>query len=156
MSHSFPEHRTRCIRPLLVIVGVLLLAGSGCQWGTRPRNFPVATGAAGAQVAIRVTGEARDRLGELLAVDSGGLYLAQHSGPPPQTEFRRLTYIAWSRFRALDTEKLGGDHDLQPGRDVSEALKQRLAVVSRFRELTPELRERVLREFNQDTLDVVR
>jgi len=127
----------------LVVAAMSLTA---CQWGTRPPQFAVANEAAGAQVAVRVTSESRDRVGELLAVDSGGLYLRT----------TRLTHIAWTRVRALDVAQLDSPFDLPRGRRPDEALTQRLALVSRFRSLSPALLQRVLQEIRQDTLDHVR
>jgi hypothetical protein len=127
----------------LLALGAPLLA---CQWGTRPGRLAVANTAAGSQVALRVTGERRDRVGELLAVDSGGLYLFT----------QRVTHVAWRRVDALDVAQQGAAYDLYRQSPPSAAQQARLALVSRFRVLSPDLLARVLRTIGQDTLDVVR
>jgi hypothetical protein len=129
----------------LTLAAALLLSTSGCNWGTRPQDLPVATSAAGARIAVRVSGERKDRLGELLAVSTEGLYLRD----------ARLTYISWAQVAAIDVYKLDGDFDLRTSSAVTEEYKQRLALVSRFRVLPPDLLQRVLREMEQDSLDVV-
>jgi hypothetical protein len=147
--------RWPCVGRRVALLVVLGGSVSACHWGTRPKKLRVATGAAGAQVAVRVNGESRDRLGELLAVDSAGLYLA-HASTAPAATARTLTFIVWPRIRAIDVDQLGDGYDLRAGQRADQAFRGRLALVSRFRLLTPELRDRVLREFRQDTLDVVR
>ena len=147
---------TSTMRAGLLGVAVALTTAS-CHWGTRPKELRVANAAAGASVAVRLTGEGRDRVGELLAVDSAGLYLGAVPFVQPATAaLPRLTFIVWPRIRAIDVDQLGGEFDLRAGQLADEALQQRLALVSRFRILTPELRQRVLRSYGQDTLDVVR
>lgn len=125
---------------------VLLPFATACQWGTRPTTLRVARSAAGAQVAVRLTNEQRDRVGELLAVDSAELFLRE----------ARLTYITWPRIRALDVAQLGLDYDLPPGRAATPEHKQRLALISRFRSLSGDLLLQVLRSVGQDSLDVIR
>ncbi|MBY0491971.1 MAG: hypothetical protein K2R93_19170 [Gemmatimonadaceae bacterium] len=125
---------------------VLLPLATACQWGTRPTTLRVAQSAAGAEVAVRITDEPRDRVGELLAVDSAGLYLRE----------TRLTYITWPRIRALDVAQLGLNYDLPPGRVATPEYKQRLTLISRFRSLPGDLLQQVLRSVGQDSLDVIR
>lgn len=124
----------------------LLPLATACQWGTRPTTLRVAQSAAGAEVAVRITDEPRDRVGELLAVDSAGLYLRE----------TRLTYITWPRIRALDVAQLGLNYDLSPGRVATPEYKQRLTLISRFRSLSGDLLQQVLRSVGQDSLDVIR
>jgi hypothetical protein len=90
--------------------------------GTRPENFRPAQGAAGARVALRVQGEASDRVGELIAVDSVGVTIRE----------RQLVEIAWRRVAALDVAQLGDDYDIHFGESVSPEKRARLALVSRF------------------------
>lgn len=130
----------------LTVCGMFVLASGACQWGTRPKNLQVANGPAGAQVALRVTSETRDRIGELMGVSDDGLYLRE----------KRLTFIRWTRVGAMDVAKFGDDYDLLRGRTVDAARQQRLSLISRFRVLSPDLLPRVLQEIGQDTLDVVR
>jgi len=99
-----------------------LLLAAGCNWGTRPQNFPPAWGPGGARVAVRVSGESRDRIGELLAVDSTGVTIRASV----------VTFIAWKRLAALDVEGLGRDYDIAYGEPVESDKIARLALVSRF------------------------
>ncbi len=142
---SLPGNSASRMRTLTACA-VFVLAGGACQWGTRPKNLQVANSATGAQVALRVTSEPRDRVGELMGVNGEGLYLRE----------RRLTFISWTRLGALDVEQFGDEYDLVRGRPADAARQQRLSLISRFRVLSPDLLTRVLGEIGQDTLDVVR
>jgi hypothetical protein len=126
---------------------VLLLASSGCVWGTRPWNYGPATSPAGAQVAVRVRGESADRVGELYAADSAGVVV--RAG--------RLVRVAWPRVAALDVAGQGDRFDVLWGETVAPATWGQLALVSRFPQgLQGELLREVLRRAGQDSLEVVR
>lgn len=130
------------------------LAAAACHWGTRPDDFPPARSPAGARVAVRVSGERADRVGELYAVDTAGVTILPGARLMPGA---RLVRIAWPRVRAMDVARLGGEYDVPPGETVGAAKRQQLALVSRFPQgLGGELLSRVLARLRQDTLDVVR
>jgi hypothetical protein len=135
--------------PLLVrAAGPAILATvAACQWGTRPREFRPARGPAGAEVAVHVAGERRDRLGELYAVDTAGVLIARNA---------RLVRIAWARLAAMDVERLGNDYDVSPRETVDAAKRERLSLVSRFPQgLSGPLLAQVLARFRQDAVDAV-
>jgi hypothetical protein len=108
------------------LLGALAMLGTtgalGCQWGTRPKDVAPALGPDGAQVAVRVTGEPRDRVGELYAVDSAGVLVLAG----------RLVRVAWPRVAAMDVQGFAGAYDLAPGERPDAAKRARLALVSRF------------------------
>lgn len=108
------------MRPLLSFA--LLLSASCFNWGTRPKDFPPALDAAGVRVAVRVSGESRDRVGELLAVDSVGIVVRDP----------RIIRVLWNRIEALDVADEGSDYDIRHGEAVSPQKRQRLALLSRF------------------------
>ncbi len=103
------------------IIPALLLA-AGCNWGTRPQDFPPAMGPQGARVAARVFGEDRDRVGELLGVDSMGITIRTSA----------VIQIGWKRLAALDVAGLGRSYDVRVGEVVGKEKIARLALVSRF------------------------
>jgi hypothetical protein len=132
-------------RAVLAAFGALgALAALGCQWGTRPDRLAPALGPEGAQVAVRVTGEARDRVGELYASDSAGVLL--FAG--------RLVRVPWPSVRALDVQGLDGAYDVAPGERPDAAKRGRLALVSRFPQgLAGELLTRTLAALGQPALE---
>ena len=108
------------MRPLF---GLALLLSAACfNWGVRPKDFPPALDAAGVRVAVRVSGESRDRVGELLAVDSVGIVVRDP----------RIIRVSWNRIEALDVADEGSDYDIRRGESVSPQKRQRLALLSRF------------------------
>ena len=146
--------RRRAMKPMsratLPSIAILLLVSlAGCNWGTRPQNFSPAQGPQGARVAVRVTNEQSDRLGELLASDSIGLTILDDD--------RRLTRIAWPRVEALDVSKVGDQYDIRHGEEPSADKRQRLALLSRFPQgLSGDLLARTLALLRQDALQEIR
>jgi hypothetical protein len=139
------SRRARFTRRWLVLVS-MATATAGCSWGTRPSNFAPARGPRGAQVAVRVVGEARDRVGELYAADSLGLIVRE----------KRLVRVRWEQVGALNVDRLGGDYDVAPGQRADEAKRQRLMQVSRFRDgLQGKLLDTVLTALQQTTIDEI-
>ena len=127
------------------VTSLVLFAGA-CMIGPTVWNYPVATRPAGATVAVRVTGETSDRVGELLASDSGGVVVR---GP-------RLARIPWRSLAAMDVADQGARYDVRWGERVGEAKWRRLALLSRFPSgLQGEVLRRVLAGAGQDSLDVV-
>ena len=117
---------------------------AACNWGTRPERFPPAMSAEGARVAVRLTGEREDRVGELFAVDSTGVTI--HA--------RTLLHVSWTRLRAMDVDRLDSRYDLFPGEQVTPTQRARLALVSRFPQgLSVELLRRVLAQLGQAELE---
>lgn len=106
------------------ILVTLALAGTAACFnhGTQPDSFRPAQSASGALVALRVQGETKDRVGELIAVDSVGITIRE----------QRMIQVAWSRVAALDVEQLGDDYDIRYGEVVTPGKRARLALVSRF------------------------
>lgn len=105
------------------LVLLALLFTQGCiNWGTRPDNFAPANGPGGAQVAVRIRGEAHDHVGELLAIDSSGVTIRSD----------RVIQIGWKRVDALDVKGMGSDFDIQFGEGPTDDKIQRLKLVSRF------------------------
>ena len=120
------------------------LVALGCQWGTRPDRLAPAQGPEGAQVAVRVIGEARDRVGELYAVDSAGVLLLAG----------QLVRVPWPSVRALDVQGLDTRYDVAPGERPDAAKRGRLALVSRFPQgLAGELLTRTLAALGQPALE---
>ena len=103
-------------------VFVLVFSTACFNWGTRPENFPPAMSAQGVHVAVRVRGESRDRVGELLAVDSVGITVRDS----------RVIRVAWSRVEALDVANEGSDFDIAFGETVTAEKRARLSLLSRF------------------------
>lgn len=104
-------------------IALCLLGATACfNHGVRPDHFDPAQGPEGARVAVSVTGEDTDRVGELIAVDSVGITIRE----------TRLLRIAWRRIVALDVAQLGKDYDILVGEPVTSEKRARLALVSRF------------------------
>lgn len=122
----------------------LLALLAGCHWGNPPRRYPPAQGPTGAQVAVRVVGEATDRVGELYAADSAGIIVRA----------TRLIRIPWSRLQAIDVLGMSRGYDVV-GRPRDADHLARLAALSRFPQgLSDDLLRRVLDRIAQDSLDV--
>jgi hypothetical protein len=120
---------------------------TGCNWGTRPRNFPPAQGPAGALVSVRVTGDipGTRRVGELYAADAEGVIVL----------LTRLTRMPWRGVHSIDVHRLDHQYDVAPGATPDAAHIARLAAVSRFPQgLGGELLRRVLERLAQDSLDI--
>src|ERR1051325_361619 len=116
---------------------VLTLA---CNHGTRPWRFAPALGPEGARVAIRVSGERDDRVGELIALDSAGVVILAE----------RLVRVPWAKLDAMDVAQVGNDYDVQFGEKVTSTKRQRLALLSRFPQgLSAALLARVLSQLHQ-------
>ena len=101
---------------------VVLVLGTGCVWGTQPKDFPPAYGPEGARVALRVRGETADRVGELLAADSAALTIRGD----------RVLRVAWNRVDALDVDKAGAYYDILFGEKITKEKIARLALIARF------------------------
>lgn len=130
-------------RGLAFVLVAMSLAG--CNWGTRPQKFSPALGPQGARVAVRVTSEPSDRLGELFASDSIGVTILDDD--------RHLTRIAWQRVDAMDVSKVGAEYDLRHGEQPSAAKRQRIALLSRFPQgLSGDLLSRTLAALELDGL----
>lgn len=135
--------------PRIVIGAALIatLALSACQFGSRPENFPPARGPEGARIALRVSGEQGDRLGELYAVDSVGVIMRN----------TQLTRIAWTKIDAIDILRVSRGYDVHPGERVDAPHRARLALVSRFPQgLHGALLARVLSASEQGALVEIR
>jgi len=132
------------------IVGCVLVV-CGCNWGTRPVNFPPAQGPAGALVTLRIDGENDDRHGELFTVDSIGVTIMDRT-----LLESRLTRIAWPRLYSMDVHQLGNAYCVFPREAIRMggmplARRELLASVSRFPGgLDGELLKRVLTFYHQD------
>jgi hypothetical protein len=134
-------------RIALAAIAATAVTLAACNWGVQPKEFVPALGPAGASVAVRVTGETEDRVGEVYAADSAGITILS----------RQLVRIAWSRVRAVDVDQLGADYDVRPGTSVDAAKWARIALVSRFPQGMPTaLLAHVLAKLEQATLEEVR
>jgi hypothetical protein len=126
------------------LAAALLLAA--CNWGTRPVNFAPALGPDGALVAVRVTGEPEDRIGELYAVDSSALFL----------RVERLARIPWTRVHAMDVDRMHLAYDVAPEERLTPEKRARIAALSRFPQgLSGSLLATVLARLGQSELDEV-
>ena len=133
-------------RPVSMGCIAMVLAITACNWGTRPKDFPPANHPEGARVAVRVTGETADRIGELYAVDTSGVLVRAAA----------LMRIPWSRLGAMDVLHLGGDYDVAFNEPVSRERRERLATVSRFPQgLDGALLAKVLALLSQREVEVV-
>ena len=118
---------------------------TACTHGTQPSNFPPALGPEGASIALRVKGETRDRVGELLAADSTGVTMLE----------TRVVLVAWASIHAIDVDKVGAPYDVLPGQTAHD--HRQLALLARFPQgLRGSLLAAVLKAKSQDTLDVIR
>ncbi|HEU4787913.1 MAG TPA: hypothetical protein VFS57_10900 [Gemmatimonadaceae bacterium] len=145
-SMSLRRSMKSSARGALSSLGILLLVSlGGCNWGTRPQSFSPAQGPQGARVAVRVTNEPSDRLGELFASDSVGVTILDDD--------RHLLRIAWRRVDAMDVSKVGAAYDLRHGEQPDADKRQRLALLSRFPQgLNGDLLARTLALLRQDAL----
>jgi hypothetical protein len=126
---------------------VLMCGVAACNWGTRPTDLTPAMGPQGARVAVRVRGEASDRIGELFAVDSIGVMVRDV----------KLTRIRWPQLAAMDVKQLGSDYDVSFGETVTASKRAKLAPLSRFPQgLSGDLLRSVLSALNQSALEEVR
>lgn len=106
-----------------LLMTLALAAGGACfNHGTQPDEFRPAQSAQGAVVALRVQGESKDRVGELIAVDSIGITIRE----------QRMISVAWPRVAALDVDQLGDEYDIRFGEAITPGQRARLALVSRF------------------------
>jgi hypothetical protein len=104
-------------------IAVAMLGAAACfKHGTTPDKFALAQSPDGARVALRVSGESRGWLGELIAVDSTGITIRD----------TKIIHVAWTRLAALDVAQLGNDYDVRPGETVTAEKRARLALISRF------------------------
>jgi hypothetical protein len=129
-------------------IAVVMALGLGaCHWGTRPKDLPVATAPGGARVAVRLSGESSDRVGELFAVDSVGVTIFDGV----------VRRVSWARLSAMDVPKLGGDYDVRIGESVDADKRARLALLSRFPQgMSPALLRSVLAFAKQASLEEIR
>lgn len=132
------------MHPSSLSICLLVLLGA-CYWGTPPTKFPPAQGPRGAQVAVRVTGEPSDRVGELFAADSIGVVVRA----------TRLIRVPWNRLHAMDVDRVGRGYDIPHGQSPDAAHVARLAALSRFPHgLRDDLLRRVLQLLAQDSVDI--
>ena len=144
MSHPERSERSALLTFIAIVAFSLTTA---CNWGVRPADYAPAVSPEGARVAVRVTGESADRLGELFAVDSIGVTV--YGG--------KLQRISWSRIQAMDVKSLGGSYDLSIGEQVSDAKRSRLASLSRFPQgLSGELLRAVLTKLQATEREEIR
>lgn len=140
----FVRQSVRAARPAWWLLSTVALGA--CVWGTRPNRFPPALGPQGARVALRVTGESLDRVGELYAVDGEGIVLAQSS----------LTRITWPRVLAMDVDRLDEKFDILAKETVSAEKRERLRLISRFPQgLSGALLDSVLSKRGQRAMEVI-
>lgn len=141
-----PRRASRLAAASTVLVIAMSIAG--CNWGTRPQKFSPALGPQGARVAVRVTNEPSDRLGELFAADSVGVTILDDD--------RHLMRIAWRRVDAMDVSKVGAEYDLRHGEQPDADKRQRIALLSRFPQgLRGDLLSRTLAALRQDALQEI-
>jgi hypothetical protein len=121
------------MRPFPAIaLGLALL--TACQVGSHAKNYPPATGPAGAIVRLELTDKSKTT-GELLAVESSALLLLQAS---------RLTRIPLSQIRSGSAPRVGFD-----GR-LGGNTRERLRLISRYPQgVSPELEGQLLRAHGQ-------
>jgi len=118
-------------RPAIAL-GLALLAA--CQVGTQAKNYPPATGPAGATVNLQFNDKSRTS-GELLAVESGALLLLRGSV---------VTRIALPQIRSGNAPKVGFDGRLRGD------TRERLRLISRYPQgVSPELESQLLRAYAQ-------
>jgi hypothetical protein len=128
-------------------LAALALLGAACNWGTRPKDFPPARGPEGATVVIQLSDSPAELRGELFAVDSVGVIVRAP----------RLTRVAWTRVDALSVRQLGADYSVWRRRRPPDALRARLARVSRFPQgLAEPLLGRVIALMQQPALEEIR
>ena len=125
----------------------LCLLFAACNWGTRPQDVAPATGPQGARVAVRVRGESSDRVGELFAVDSIGVFIRE----------TKLIRVSWTKLDAMDVKNMGAAYDVFFGETVTAEKRAKLAPLSRFPQgLSSNLLRTVLATLNQGALEEVR
>lgn len=102
-------------------IGLILLLGSGCVWGTPPAKVPFATSPTGATVSVVITLQRGVRSGELLSADSAGVLLRDSA----------IVRIPWRSVHLVHVASIKR-FDIPPGSGGVPARQRRLALVSRF------------------------
>ena len=127
------------MRPhILFALGITLLCG--CQVGTQAKNYPPATGPAGAIVNLELADKSKTT-GELLPVETDALLLLRTS------EVTRISLLQIRRGRA---PKVAFD-----GR-LAGNTRERLRLVSRFPQgVSSELENRLLQAYGQPAVRAV-
>ena len=121
------------MRPFaLIVLSLTLLAG--CQVGTHARNYPPATGPAGAIVNIELSDRSK-LTGELLAVEPTSLLL----------RIPELVRVPLAQVRSGRAPKVGFDGKLKGNS------RERLRLISRYPQgVNPELEAQLLQAYGQD------
>ncbi len=134
-------------RFLLRTMTLVPLFAVACTWGTPPSKVAPANGPQGARVALRLRGEAGDRVGELFAVDSVGLIIRND----------KVVRVSWTKLDAMDVRDMGSAYDVAFGEVVTAAKRAKLAPLSRFPQgLSGALLRSVLSTLGQTALEEVR
>ena len=125
---------------------LVLLLAAACNWGTRPNKVAPANGPQGALVALRVRGEASDRVGELYAVDSIGVTIRE----------KKVVRVSWAKLEAMDVKNMGSAYDVSFGEVVTPTKRAKLAPLSRFPQgLSAALLRSVLSAVGQSAMEEV-
>ena len=124
----------------LPAIGLGLVVLAGCLVGSQARNYPPATGPAGAIVNLELTDKSKAS-GELLAVEANALLLLR---------VHELTRISLSQIRRGRAPKIGFDHNLAGN------TRERLRLVSRFPQgVSRELEGQLLQAHGQSAVKTV-
>ena len=120
------------MRPLtLLVLGISLLCG--CQVGTQAKNYPPATGPAGAIVNIELSDKSK-LSGELLAVEPTSLLL----------RIPEVVRVPLAQVRSGRAPKVGFDGKLTGNS------RERLRLISRYPQgVNPELEAQLLQAYGQ-------
>ena len=138
---TFPKTLPKTVRVFALLACVVVTA---CRFGAQPSEIAWVNLPEGAHIALRVTGEPQDRVGELLAVGDDGIMMRGD----------KITRVYWNRVSAIDVEKLSGDYDLLRGERASAERRLRLALISRFPQgLSDELLSRLLAAHQQTAVE---
>lgn len=132
---------------LRAFVLLAFLTTSSCRFGSKASDIDWVNSPEGARIALRVNGEPKDRMGELIAVSDSNVVI--------RTD--KITRVAWSRVYAIDVDKLGGDYNLLRGQVATADERQKLALISRFPQgISPELLTRLLALNKQTDVEEIR
>ncbi len=127
-------------------VVVTLLVAAACQFGPSPRRFAPARFPAGVTVELHL-GYGRV-LGELIAVDEGGLFVLAHTRAERRDPRRELVHAKWELVTAAALTQAGSVR--LERREPGPAERERLRLLSRFPQgLGAALTERLLASLGQ-------
>jgi hypothetical protein len=125
---------------------MLALALAACSIGTRVEREPVAVGPAGTRIEVEL--ETREIAGELLEVQDTAVLLL--------SDANRIILVPLDAIRTMNVVGVI-QHFIRRGRIPTPAQRDRLRLFARYPQgLTSELRDRLLRAYDQAEYELAR